>query len=261
MFRDTEDQNNTGGNISTEKVTAIKVEEETVNVVYTEKDGKTDIQRIEYPESRTNDKDWIEKAQKKINLTSLESKNNLDRKKLLADINDKQANLDKSKKALSNLLSPQATDDFDLQKAIMKNLDITDPAEIAEADADDLKKARTKAANQMVEYDNQKAKGLSANNQLSQTIVEENTPDEVVKFVSWVKDLGVKNITPSIYNAWKSTKPKDVAAGNQDIDVIAGIQMEHIPFVPAGSEHTTSSKTAQIHKGNFETMKGLLGKV
>ena len=77
--RDSDNPENNGGNDTTEKFVEMKVEDATVKVVYEGEGEEKSIKRMEYPPEKANDKEWQERATKKINLVSLESKNNLDK--------------------------------------------------------------------------------------------------------------------------------------------------------------------------------------
>jgi hypothetical protein len=242
---------NDGGNTTTENVVDLQVENENLKVYMEGEGDQQKVSRIEFPPEKADDKEWQEKAVKKINLTSLEYKNNLDRKKQLEAIKKEQEELGALKGDLKNMLSIKEPQQLEFTKEVLKELKAEKGMSLADFDADDINKASQKVAEN---YRNSLV-GTQGNSELMNTIINENPPDKIKEFMQWAKgNLGAKEITPLMYAHWKqSVKTKDVNS-NEVFNKLAEIQLDSIPFVPAGSKAVAMSANERIHKKNAEVL-------
>lgn len=258
----TDDSN--GGNTPPLTSTPVKVtvdgKDEIINILSKEgEDGTKEAVRMEFPESRKDDTEWQKKAKGQINNTAIQHKQNLDKKNYIKELEEKKLGIERATADLKDFFKPSEGDDnFDSQKEIMKELGVNTVEEFMEADKADVTKATAKV---FKAYKSQIAsKGVSSmmSEDLTKIIVSENSTEEVQSLIQFVKGLGIKEITPSIYQTWKGTRVKkpDKKDEGSNFSEIAGIQAENIPFVPAGQSQDTLSEEQRINKHNASLMVG-----
>lgn len=246
-----EEKINDGGNITTENVIDLQVENENLKVHLEGEGDDQKVSRIEFPPERAEDKEWQEKAIKKINLTSLEYKNNLDRKQQLEAIRQEQEELGALKGDLKNMLSIKEPQKPDFKKEVLKELKAEEGMTLADFDADDIDKAFQKVIDN---YQNSLL-GTRGNSELMETIISENPPAKIKEFMQWSKNnLGAREITPQMYAHWKQTVNTKEVKNSKAFDKLAEIQLDSIPFVPAGTKANVMSNNDRIHQQNATTL-------
>jgi len=260
-----EDKNTEGNNSLETKVdetsTQMKVEGEEVQIYSKVVDGKKEIDRIEFPENRKDDKEWQEKAIGTINLTAQKNKLNLENKKLAVELEQKTADLNAATKALSDIGGSSSKDlEFDLTAGIMKELNLNSVEELAEADKSDITKATKKVTEAYQNAVVKTTKGTAMTKVMVDTIMDENEPAKVNEFIQFVKSLGVSP-TMEIYKTWKTTQKAGSKEQKVEFNALSGFQAANIPFLPVGESHESLSGTKKIEKETAEIMLGALSQV
>jgi len=254
------DENINGSNNSPDPIT-MKVEDEEVKIYSKEVDGKMTVEKIEYPESRKDDKEWQEKAKSSINLTAQNNKLNLESKKLAEDLKQKTADLQSAKKTLSEMGGKSSNDPtLDLTAGIMKELNLTTPEDLAEADKSDIARATKKVTEAYQAAIVKSTKSSAMTSTMINIIMNENEPAKINEFIQFAGSLKVSP-TMDIYKTWKSSQSKNHIKKEVSFDSLAGLQAGHIPFVAVGDSHESLSGVEKIEKGNAEIMLGGLREV
>lgn len=242
-------------------VTSAKVEGEEVLVHSKDVDGKKEVVKIEFPESRKDDTEWQDKAKNSISIAAKTNQLNLQNKKLAVELEQKTNDLKNATKTLSDMGSKPSGDlKLDLEAGIMKELNLKTPEELAEADRSDITRASRKVTEAYQEAVIKSTKGSAMTTVMIDTIVNENEPGKVNEFIQYVKSLGVSP-TMQIYSTWKSTQVKHSTKQDVTFNSIAGLQVDHVPFVAVGESHANMSGTQKIEKDTAEIMLGGLDQV